>query len=210
MRPGFRLYLITDSGLVPDLAQAVEKALSAAGAKAPLIAVQLREKEMPVRMLLDTARRLRDITGRYGAKLLINDRVDVAMITGADGVHLGVNSMPASAARRVCGEKLMIGVSTHSMEEAEAAQAMVADFITYGPVFATPSKLRYGNPVGVDSLSQVSKTLDIPVYAIGGIDGSNIQEVMRRGACGIALIRAVFGARNIKESVKTIMERFQE
>ncbi|MDA8174152.1 MAG: thiamine phosphate synthase [Nitrospiraceae bacterium] len=208
MRPDFRIYLITDSGLVPDLAQAVDRALSGAGAKAPLMAVQFREKSMPARKLLETAKRLREVTARHGARLFVNDRVDVAMLSGADGVHLGVNSMPADAARRVCGDNMMIGVSTHSMEEARSARALGADFITFGPVFATPSKLRYGNPVGTELLSDVAKGIDIPVFAIGGIDGANINEVMRRGAEGIALIRAVFGARDIEAGVKTIMERF--
>ncbi|MDA8155017.1 MAG: thiamine phosphate synthase [Actinomycetota bacterium] len=208
MRPDFRLYLITDSGLVPDLAQAVERALSGAGAKAPLMAVQLREKSMPARKLLDTAKQLREVTAGHGARLFVNDRVDVAMMSGADGVHLGVNSMPADAVRRVGGDNMMIGVSTHSMEEARAARALGADFITFGPVFATPSKLRYGNPVGTELLSDVAKGIDVPVFALGGIDGANINEVMRRGAEGIALIRAVFGARDIEAAVKTIMERF--
>ena len=130
MAVDFRLYLITDRKQVRiPLTEAVRQALEGG-----VRAVQLREKDLPVRELLAFARELRTLTRDFGAKLFINDRVDVAVAVEADGVHLGQQSMPASAARKVVGDRMLIGVSTHSVEEAMAAQSGGADFITFGPV----------------------------------------------------------------------------
>src|SRR5512143_3255944 len=109
-------------------------------------AVQLREKDLPIRELLALALELRMLTGEFGAKLFINDRVDVAVAVEADGVHLGHQSMPPEAVRKIVGRKMLIGVSTHNREEALSAEKNGADFITFGPIFPTPSKMKYGAP----------------------------------------------------------------
>ena len=195
MKPDFRLYLITDGTLVPDIEGAVEKALDGG-----VRAVQLREKFMPVRDLLELAFRLRELTKSRSARLFINDRVDVAIACGADGVHLGGQGMPPEAVRNNIkgGEGLMIGVSAHSMQQAAAAQKGGADFITFGPVFETPSKKAYGAPLGLQKLAEAASMLDIPVFAIGGIKTGNINSVMEAGAYGAALISGIFGADDIK------------
>lgn len=205
-RIDFCLYLITDRKLHPDAAglyDAVEEAL-AGGVKA----VQLREKDLPVRQQLDMAYRLREITRLHGALLFINDRVDVALAVGADGVHLGGEGIPPSAARKVCGEKLLIGVSTHSASEAMEAGRQGADFVTLGPVYETPSKMKYGRPLGTDVLRQAAGS-ETPVFAIGGITADRINEVKDAGAHGVAVISAILASGSVKSSTEEFMRLLQ-
>jgi len=192
----FRLYLITDRKIsAKPLPEAVRLALEGG-----VRAVQLREKDLPIRDLLALAQELRAMTREFGARLFINDRVDVAVSVEADGVHLGTESMPASAARKIAGNSMLIGVSTHTLDEALAAQAEGADFITYGPVFETPSKAKYGKPVGVKSIRIVKSEVKIPIIAIGGINSGNILPVMSAGADGVAMISAIMAADDIRKT----------
>jgi thiamine-phosphate pyrophosphorylase len=196
MNVDFRLYLITDRKVARSpLPEAVRLALEG-GVKA----VQLREKDLPVRELLALAKELRSVTSEFGAKLFINDRVDVATAVGADGVHLGGTSMPVDAVRKVVRKDLQIVVSTHNVNEARAAQDGGADFITYGPIFETPSKTQYGAPVGVKSIRDIKKEVSIPIYAIGGINSGNMLQVMSAGADGIAVISAIMTAEDIRKT----------
>jgi thiamine-phosphate pyrophosphorylase len=192
----FKLYLITDrkATKVP-LPEAVRQALEGG-----VRAVQLREKDLSIRELLALARELRAMTREFGAQLFINDRVDVAVAVGADGVHLGQQSMPASAARKVLGDGMLIGVSTHSLDEAKAAQAEGADFITFGPIFDTPSKAQYGAPVGAIAIRELKNEIGIPVFAIGGIKSGNILQVMSAGSDGVAMISAILAADDIRKT----------
>lgn len=191
---GFRLYLITDRRIAKlPLIDAVRLALEGG-----VMAVQVREKDMPVRELLCLATGLRKITNEFGARLFVNDRVDVAVAVEADGVHLGVDSMPAAAVRKIVGRKMLIGVSTHSIDEARQAEAAGADFITFGPVFETESKKQYGPPVGIDALRNVKQHIRIPVFGLGGIKRGNIQDVLAAGADGVAMISAVLASGDIK------------
>jgi thiamine-phosphate pyrophosphorylase len=199
----FRLYLITDRKLFADreaFFDAIGQAL-AGGVKA----VQLREKDLATRELLDMAYRLRELTGACGAGLFVNDRVDIALAVKADGVHLGTSSLPAGAARRIAGEKFLIGASAHGVEEAEAAQREGADFITVGPVYETPSKTQYGRPLGPGVLKKVKEKISVPIFAIGGIKKQRVREVLGSGAYGVALISAVLAAREIKSTTETFM-----
>ncbi len=192
----FRLYLITDRNVATKpLPEAVRLALEG-GVKA----VQLREKDLPVRELLSLAQELRAITREFGAKLFINDRVDVAVAVEADGVHLGGNSMPVSAVRKIVGMDMLIGVSTHNLDEAKAAEAGGADFITFGPIFETPSKSKYGIPVGVIAIRSIKNEVAVPIFAIGGINSGNILQVMSAGAEGVAMISAIMTAENIRKT----------
>ncbi|RJQ52390.1 MAG: thiamine phosphate synthase [Nitrospiraceae bacterium] len=196
----FRLYLITDRKLTADrysLTASVEKAL-----KGGVRAIQLREKDLGTRELLTLAHKMRKLTEKYNARLFINDRFDIALAAGADGVQLTQNSIPADAVRRVVKDKLMIGVSTHSLKEAKEAEKARADFITLGPVYRTPSKLKYGKPVGIDILKTVCGKVNIPVFAIGGIKNNKIKEAKEAGAYGIAMISEIFGAEDIREKAR--------
>jgi thiamine-phosphate pyrophosphorylase len=190
----FNLYLITDRRQCVDatLLEAAEVAL-----KGGVKAIQLREKDMRTRELLRLAYEMRKLTLKHDARLFINDRVDIAIAVEADGVHLGQRSIPPFAVRRTVST-LIIGVSAHNIEEARKARADGADFITFGPVFETPSKAKYGAPVGLDALSAVTAEIDIPIFAIGGVKPENLKDAMDRGAAGVALISGIFAAKNVK------------
>lgn len=203
MTPDFKLYLITDRKLFNaqcSMYMALETALEAG-----VDAIQLREKDLSVRQLFDMAVWMRELTEEYAAKLFINDRVDVALSVGADGVHLGRSSIPAYAVRKISGDKLIVGVSTHGIEEAMTAEKDGADFITVGPIYETPSKLKYGKPIGVNTLGGVKSRVSIPVFAVGGITLDRVKEVRDAGADGIAVISAILGAKDIKESTEQFL-----
>ena len=187
----FDLYVVTDRQLTAGrpLCLVVEAALRG-GARA----LQLREKDLSPRELYPLALEMRQLTRAYGAQLLINDRVDVALAVNADGVHLTTTSLPASIARQVLGPGRLIGVSTHTRAEAQAAADEGADFIVFGPVFFTPSKASYGQPVGLDALRAVRAVVKSPILAIGGIKPTNLDQALAVGADGIAVISAVISA----------------
>ncbi|MDY0213864.1 MAG: thiamine phosphate synthase [Desulfuromonadaceae bacterium] len=157
-------------------------------------AVQLREKDLSSAELFDYARQIRTLTRRYGAHLFINDRVDIALAADADGVHLTEQSVDVTTARELLGHTKLIGVSTHSLTRALSAARNGADLITFSPVFYTPSKAAYGSPQGVERLREVCAAVNIPVFALGGINPHNQAEVHQAGASGIALISAIFAA----------------
>ncbi len=199
----FSLYLITDRKLFSDnfsLFTAVEEAL-----KVGLKAVQLREKDLGTRELLGMAYRMRELTSAYKAKLFINDRVDIALAVEADGVQLGKEGIPAHAVRKTFRDKLVISVSTHSLDEALEAERGGADFITLGPIYHTPSKIKYGEPIGIETLKKVKAKISIPVLAIGGIKLDRAREVKEAGADGIAFISAILTAENIRETTKEFL-----
>ena len=199
----FNLYLITDRKLFTDhssLFNAVEEAL-----KGGLKAVQLREKDSGTRDLLDTAYRMRELTNTYQAKLFINDRVDIALAVEADGVHLGKESIPADAVRKTFQNRLLIGVSTHSLEESLDAEKGGADFITFGPIFHTPSKMKYGEPIGISMLRKVRPEISIPIFAIGGVKLDKVKELKEAGAYGVALISAILTSGNIRETTEEFL-----
>ena len=198
----FKLYLITDRKQAKmPLPAAVRLALEGG-----VRAVQLREKDLPMRELLSLSQELRAITNEFGARLFINDRVDVAIAVNADGVHLGHQSMPVAAVRKIVGKDFSIGVSTHSLAEAKAAEAGGADFITIGPIFYTPSKAKLGSPVGVKILKEIKSELNIPFYALGGVNSGNIAQVIGLGANGAAMISAIMAAEDIKKASNILIE----
>ncbi|MBI4824227.1 MAG: thiamine phosphate synthase [Nitrospirae bacterium] len=195
----FKLYLITDRTLTPDIAKSVESAL-----KGGCRAIQLREKDMNTKKLLELAQRLRELTLKYGARLFINDRLDIAISIDADGIHLGQKSMPLKAVKKL-SDKLLIGVSTHSLKEALGAENEGADFITLGPVYETLSKLAYGKPIGVRTFKYIRSKVKIPVLAIGGIKLHNLKEVMKAGADGVSVISGLLSSANIKTKTEEYM-----
>ncbi len=191
MRVDFDLYVITDrqqtGGRV--LPAVVEAALHG-GARA----FQLREKDLAPRELYPLAQEMRRLTQAYGAHLLINDRIDIALAVNADGVHLTASSLPVSVARQLLGPERLLGVSTHNLAEAQAAAEGGADFLVFGPVFFTPSKAAYGQPVGLEALRAVCAAIVLPILAIGGVKKANLDQVIAAGANGIAVISAIVAA----------------
>lgn len=149
--------------------------------------IQIREKDLTAKSLFELVSEAAKITTKTNTKLLVNDRADIALAAKADGVHLTVNSLSAGSIRRGFPKNFMIGVSTHSLEEAVLAASQDADFVTFGPIFATPDK---GEPKGPDELRRVCQELaPFPVIALGGINETNCQIVLDNGARGFAAIR---------------------
>lgn len=198
------LYVITDrtQTLGRPLEEVVEAALQG-GARA----FQLREKDLEAKELCRLAERLLQLTRPAGAALLINDRVDVALAVGAQGVHLTQKSLPPAAARRLVGPERFLGVSCHSLQEALEAQEGGADFLLLGPIYSTPSKAPYGPPLGSEILRQVRPHIHLPLFAIGGITPANRGEVLRVGADGIAVISAVMAAPRVSEAVTALLKQ---
>ena len=187
----FRLYLVTDRTRTAGrpLLDVVEQALQGG-----VDAVQLREKDLPGGELFALACRLRELCRRYAVRFLINDRIDVALAVGADGVQLPVDSFNPADARSLLGARALIGASAHSVAEARAAMARGADFIVFGPIYDTPSKRPFGAPVGLDALADVARAVALPVVAIGGITTSRLSALCRQGARGVAVVSAVLEA----------------
>lgn len=176
---------------------------AAVAAKVPLF--QIREKSLPPRVLYELVECAARITHGTGTRLLVNDRSDVARAAGAAGVHLTTQSLPAAVVRKIYGPEFLIGVSTHSLDEARVAQLGGADFVVFGPVFETESKRVFGEPVGLEALAAVTRELpDFPVLAIGGLTVENAGECFAAGASGVAAIRLLNDAKRMASIVKGI------
>jgi thiamine-phosphate pyrophosphorylase len=203
----FSLYLITDRHQTAGrpLTDVVRAALQG-GVKA----VQLREKDLADDALYDLAANLRSLTREFGARLLINKRIDICRAVGADGVQLGIDGISVAEARRTLGRQLLIGYSAHSVAEASSVETAGADFVTFSPVFHTPSKAAYGEPVGLNRLREACATLAIPVFALGGVKKENIAEVMAVGARGIALISAIIAACNPATEALSLLKTIEQ
>lgn len=151
--------------------------------------IQIRERELPARLLFDLAKAAAAVVAGTGAKLLVNDRADIALASGADGVHLPARSVPADILRRALPDDYLIGASVHSFEEVAAARSRGANFVVYGPVFDTPGK---GKSTGLRELELVCAAADeFPVIAVGGLSDANYESVLAAGAAGLAAIRAL-------------------
>ncbi len=178
-------YLISDR----DAAGSTEALLEAI-ARAEVDYVQIREKDLSTRNLMALIRRVRT----RGARLLVNDRVDVALACGADGVHLRGHSISPALVRTLVPPGFRIAVSCHSAEEVRTAAAEGADFAVLGPIFPTPSKAGYGEPLGLRPLHEAAHSVAIPVLALGGVNDANASACLRAGAAGIAGIRLFLGS----------------
>ncbi len=197
------LYLVTDRlqtggrDLLDVLAGAV-----AGGARA----VQLREKDLQTIEMYRLAQRVLALTRQAGAALVINDRVDVALALGADGVHLTRKSLPPAEVRCLVGPRMLIGVSCHGSEDVREAMEGGADFLVLGPIYATPSKAPYGPPLTPAVLSQARAICPLPLFAIGGITAARVPEVLAVGADGVAAISAVLAAPDPTAAARKILE----
>jgi thiamine-phosphate pyrophosphorylase len=170
--------------------------------------IQLREKDLDGRQLVQLAGSVVEISASSQTRIVINDRLDVAMAAGAHGVHLGVNSVSPEVVRRQVGKDFLIGVSCHSLEEALTAEAGGADYILLGPIFDTPSKRRYGLPLSLDKLSEVTRRSAIPVLALGGISVERVKACLKAGATGVAGIRLFQECASLEERIKELRMQF--
>jgi thiamine-phosphate pyrophosphorylase len=186
-----KLCLVTDRAQTRgrDLITVVRECLTAG-----LPAVQLREKDLGAVELLRLARGLREPTTAAGAWLIVNDRMDVALAAGADGVQRTHASLPVDDLRVAAGGRLRVGASVHSLDEAQAAAGAGAEWVFFGPVYDTPSKRGYGDPQGLAALTRVARSVDLPVIAIGGITPERVADVRAAGAAGVAVISAILAA----------------
>lgn len=198
----FRLLLVTDRhrthghSLPSVLQQAVE---------AGLPAIQLRERDLPTSELLRVAQEIRAITSPRAVPLIINDRVDLMLALNLDGVHLRANSLPVTDVRRVAGADRLIGISTHSLAEVRQANRDGADYVVFGPIFDTPSKRQFGSPVGLEQLAEACRLSAIPVFAIGGVTGASVPDVLRVGSHGIAVIGSILDQEDAAAATRAMM-----
>jgi thiamine-phosphate pyrophosphorylase len=173
---------------------------------AGLRALQLREKDLGVRALLALATDLREATSAWRARLIVNDRADVALAVEADGVQRTHASLPVTALRRAAGHGQLIGASVHSVPEGIDAAAEGADFLVFGPIYDTPSKRGYGPPQGLDALGRMAASVELPVLGVGGITPERARDVVACGASGVAVIGAVLAAPRPADVVKAFLD----
>jgi len=196
----WRLYVIIDRGACEgrDLAWVARQAIRG-GADV----IQLRDKAASAQALIVQARRLLAVTKPAGVPLIINDRVDVAAATGADGVHLGQEDLHVAAARRLLGSGRIIGKSSHSLTQALEADQEELDYLALGPVYPTPTKPD-SPPVGLKLVGEVSARVRHPLVVIGGVDGTTLPEVVAAGAACVAVVRAVCAAEDPQAAARTL------
>jgi thiamine-phosphate pyrophosphorylase len=171
--------------------------------------IQYREKSKKMGLKYEECLRLRVMTREAGAALIVNDDIDLALLVGADGVHVGQEDLPVAAVRMLVGEKMAIGLSTHSPEQARAAVAHGVDYIGVGPIFATQTKDDVCAPVGLDYLDFVAREIDLPFVAIGGIKEHNLAEVAAHGARCLALVTEITQAQDIKKKIASLLHVLQ-
>jgi thiamine-phosphate pyrophosphorylase len=195
------VHLITDRALEPD--PAGRAAVALAGLPPRRVAVHLREKDLGGAALLALARALAAACHARGQLLLVNDRLDVAIAAGADGVHLPSAGVPPADARRLLGAAAIVGVSCHSPDDVRRARDGGASYATFGPVYDTPSKRPYGAPVGLAALREAA-ALGLPLVALGGVTPARLDEVRAAGASGVAAIRAWLAAPDPAAAVRAL------
>lgn len=170
--------------------------------------IQLREKHLPPIDFLRDAEAAAKVADNSGVTLIINDRVDIAMAIGARGVHLGQDDMPVAAARRLCKDRALIGFSTHTQHQMEAAVQLPIDYVAFGPIFTTRTKQDHDPTVGLDQLRAIKTTAaERPLVAIGGITFANVEAVLEAGADSVAVIAAVVGeSSQIEQNMRRMLE----
>ncbi|HEU4504745.1 MAG TPA: thiamine phosphate synthase [Nitrospira sp.] len=198
-----RLLLVTDRQqtkgrpLVSVLAQAL---------KAGRPSIQLRERDLCAKELLALADEIQQLTGPRGVQLVINDRLDVALSLEGAGVHLRSNSLPVSVARRLIGPRRVLGASVHSVKEAVEADAGGADYIVLGPIYDTPSKQRYGPPLGLSALEGAARAVRVPIVGIGGVTAARARDMRLAGAFGVAVVTAVLSADDVEVATRALLD----
>lgn len=199
----YDLYVVTDEAIGRGRSHAE---LAGMALKGGADAIQLRDKTVPDRTLLDIAEDIRTLTEEAGALFIINDRLDIALASGADGVHLGQQDMPVAIARLIAPRDLIIGVSVRSLDEAIRAEQSGADYLALSPVFTTSSKSDAGAPNGLKTLRSIREACTIPLIAIGGITRENVVSVISAGADGAAVISAVVGEKDVTSAAADLRQ----
>lgn len=202
------IYLITEGKATRENFLAEKKKILdivRIAAESKISLVQIREKNLPTRLVFELAAAAAQITRQTDTKILVNERADIALAAGADGVHLTARSLSAEIIRRSFPPDFVVGASVHTFEEAAIAKRHAADFITFSPIFSTPEKEKYGAPQGLNKLRRLCEQLKpFPVVALGGVDQSNYESVLKNGASGFAAIRFL----NHEETLRTLAVEF--
>ncbi len=173
-------------------------------------AIQLRWKDATTRELLGEARAICALCREFGVPFIVNDRADVALLSGADGVHVGEEDLTIEEARRIVGEGAIVGRSVDTPEEAAEAELQGASYVSIGPVFRTVTKPDAGEPVGVEAVAEVRRRVKVPVVAIGGINAGNVAEVIRAGADAVAVVSAVCFSPDPEGAARELSRRIEE
>ncbi|MGD0021862.1 MAG: thiamine phosphate synthase [Smithellaceae bacterium] len=200
------LYLVTDRRLCggKPLEEVIMKAV-----KGGVAYVQLREKDVSTRLFVEEAKRVKKILELYKVPLIINDRVDVALVCGAEGVHIGQEDMPYEIVRKLMGQKSIIGLSVETWEDVEASQKLGLSYIGVSPVFSTPTKIDTKGAWGLEGLAKIKAYSRHPVVAIGGINESNVQEVVKAGADCVAVVSAICASSDPERAARNINNLMQ-
>lgn len=198
-----KLYLVTNSDSFESEDEFLDAVASALEGGVDI--VQLREKKMGASKVLELGRKVKLLCSQYDATFIVNDRIDIAAILEADGVHLGQDDLDVKSAREILGANAIVGISTHEPNHALKAVEDGADYIGVGPVFATPTK-QGKTPVGLEYVKWASDNIQIPFFAIGGIDGENISQVVEAGATKVAVVRAIINAKSPCKSAQSFIE----
>ena len=198
-----KFYLVTDSDILRgrDFYNSIEEAL-----KGGVTMLQLREKNASGKEFLEKAIKLRELTKKYNVKFIINDRVDIAMLCDADGVHVGQSDIPANKVRELIGEDKIVGVSARTVEGALIAKKNGADYLGVGAMFTTTTKLD-AKSVSIEKLKEIQEMVSLPVVAIGGLSLSNIDKLKECNVDGYAVVSAILGAENIKLECEKWIEK---
>lgn len=200
------LYIITDQRISHGKSHLeVAEAALAGGATV----IQFRDKEMEDSEAIEVCRKIYELTKKKGIPFIVNDRVEVARIVQADGVHLGQEDQSLDFARKILNQNQIIGISVETAEQAIEAEKEGADYLGVGPIYPTATKLDAGRALGVTRLKEIKEAVNIPVIAIGGIDEDNLEEVLRAGADGIAVISAVVGAPDITQACRKLKSKIE-
>ena len=199
----YDLYVITDEGLSHGRSHLRIAELAVAGGAD---VIQLRDKHISGKEMYHVSKGMREITRKTGAIFIVNDRLDVALASKADGVHLGQEDLPLPEARILAPSPFIIGISVESAEEARRAEREGADYVAVGPVFPTGSKTDAGPALGTGRVAEIRKAVSIPVIAIGGIQATNAAEVISAGADGLAVISAVVSQDDILQAARHLRQ----
>ncbi|MCS7262586.1 MAG: thiamine phosphate synthase [Aquificaceae bacterium] len=201
-RPNLTLYLVTDDRYFQDrdLPSTVEAAI-----RGGITALQYRFKNKPTRQMYEELLVLRELTARHGVDLVVNDRVDLALAVGADGVHVGGEDLPPDVVRKLVGNSMYIGYSVNSVDKLREIEHLPIDYIGFGSVYETTTKSNC-KLVGLEGLRQATKLTSLPIVAIGGITHYRVAEVLQAGAKGVAVVSAILGFEDVEKATRSMVE----
>ena len=201
------LYLVTDRAWVKGrpLSRVVEEAV-----RGGVTVVQLREKDCPTREFVRLAEEMKAMLRGHGVPLIINDRVDVALAVGAEGVHIGQSDMPYADVRRLVGKKMLIGLSVETGAQADEAESLDVSYLGVSPIFTTPTKVELRTAWGIEGLRRLRARSRHKLVAIGGINESNAADVIRAGADGIAVVSAICAADDARQTATRLRQKIEQ